>query len=267
MKSFISPILTLFISLLVLLGCDSKNIKPIEPGVKIGIILMHGKGGDTRWVSPLAISLRSSGVKVVVPNMAWHKNRIYDKTFNEAMAEINSHVREMKSLGIQIIYVAGHSLGAIAASGYAAQYNDIHGIILLAPGHFVGWPGFNRYFVSDLQIAESMINSEKGDKKRNFIDINSGKKTSRYITAKVFKSWFSDTGPAEFVSNMENIRGNIPVLYVAGSQDTIPQTQNKTYAFDKAPSNLKSEFHIIDSNHLNVPREADEVVIEWLRKP
>lgn len=257
--------LTLVTLLLTLFGCNSKSIKPIENGKNIGVVLMHGKGGDTRWVDPLASSLKSAGVQVDVPDMAWHRNRIYDKTFDEAMAEINGHVAKMKSSGVQSVFVAGHSLGAVAAAGYAARYSDIQGVILLAPGHFTAWPGFHDRFVNDLEKAESMIQAGKGDERSSFGDMNSGKRDTRYISAAIFKSWFSDTGPAEFVSNMRNIKGDVPILYVAGSQDRIPQTKNREYAFDVAPGNSKSEFIVIDSDHLDVPRNADEVVINWLR--
>lgn len=262
-KTFAAALIS---AVLVIAGCSSTNIKPIENGQKIGVVLMHGKGGDTRWVEPLASSLRSAGVKVVTPNMPWHRNRIYDKTFEEAMGEINNHVTRMKASGAESVFVAGHSLGAIAAAGYAARHNDIQGIILLAPGHFTGWPGFHRFFIDDLEKADAMIKAGKGDSKSSFRDANVGSRDSRYITANIFYSWFSDVGPAEFVENMRNNKGGIPVLYVAGSQDRIPQTQNRVYAFDKAPPNPKNHFAIVDSDHLDVPRKADEVVIEWLRK-
>lgn len=263
MKSIRTFAATLIAAVMMLTGCNT--IKPIPNGEKIGVVLMHGKGGTTQWVDPLGSSLRSAGVQVDVPDMAWHRDRIYDKTFDEAMAEIKSHVVKMKSKGVQSVYVAGHSLGAIAAAGYGARYDDVQGIILLAPGHFTAWWGFHRHFVDDLSKAESMIKSGKGNEESSFSDSNMGKSYTRHITANVFKSWFSDTGPAEFVSNMTNIKRGIPVLYVAGSQDRNPQTQNREYAFDKAPTNSKSKFVIIASDHLDVPRKADEVVIEWLR--
>ena len=111
-----------------------------------------------------------------------------------------------------------------------------------------------------------MISSGEGDKKSSFGDINVGKRDTRYITAKIFKNWFSPSGPAEFVSNITNLKGNVPVLYVAGSRDRVPQTQNREYAFDLAPGNPKSQFTIIDASHLEVPEKSAEVVIEWLRK-
>jgi pimeloyl-ACP methyl ester carboxylesterase len=257
----------LLLGALLLAGCNSNPIKPIENGNTMGVLLMHGKGGDTRWVDPLASILRAAGVQVLTPRMPWHRDRIYDKTFDDAMAEIAGQVRAMKDQGVRSVYLAGHSLGAIAAAGYAARHDDVQGIILLAPGHFTGWPGFHRRFVADLARADAMIAAGQGDETASFGDINGGKTSMRYLKANIFKSWFSDTGPAEFVANMKAVRGGIPILYVAGSQDRIPQTQNREYAFDKAPSNPRSRFVVIDSDHLDVPRKADETVIEWLRQP
>ncbi|MFN2232907.1 MAG: alpha/beta hydrolase [Anaerolineales bacterium] len=266
MKSLRALHIILFSVVLILVGCNSKNIKSFESANKIGVILMHGKGGDTRWVDPLAYSLRSAGMQVVTPIMPWHKDRIYDKTFDEAMAEIHSYVLKMRSNGIQYVYLSGHSLGSIAAAGYAARYDDIRGIILLAPGHFTGELGFHNMFIADLKKADTMIKAGEGNKNSTFNDINVGKRRdARYITANIFNSWFSDKGPAEFVANMKKIKNSIPVLYLAGSQDRIPQTKNREYAFNKAPQNPKSRFVIIDSAHLYVPRNADKVIIEWLR--
>lgn len=251
---------------LVLSGCNAKNVKPIENGNEIGVVLMHGKGGDTKWVEPLATSLRAAGVQVVTPDMPWHGKRIYDKSFDESMAEINGHVKKLQSGGAKAVYVAGHSLGAAAAAGYAARHDDIQGIILLAPAHFTASPAFARKFVADLEKADEMIKSGEGEARSSFGDLNAGKRDTRITTATIYKSWFSATGPAEFVSNMKNIRGNLPVLYVAGSQDKTPSSADRTYAFDGAPTNPKSQFIIIDASHLDVPRESAEVVIEWLRK-
>ena len=250
---------------LMFIGCSLKTIKPIAHGEKIGVVLMHGKGSDTQWIDPLKSSLEKAGVQVIAPKMPWHKSRIYDKSFDDAMAEINSHVKDLKQKGAAKVFVAGHSMGAIAAAGYAGRFDDIQGIILLAPGHFTAWPAFHNRFVDDLTKADEMINAGKGDEKGEFNDLNAGKTFTRFVTANIYKSWFSDSGPAEFTANMANIKGHIPVLYIAGSQDRIPQTKNKDYAFVKAPSNPESHFVIIESGHLDVPERADEIVINWLR--
>ena len=66
------------------------KIKRIEGSEQIGVLLMHGKGGDDRWVYPLAVGLRDAGVIVEAPSsMPWSKTRIYEKSFEESMIEID----------------------------------------------------------------------------------------------------------------------------------------------------------------------------------
>lgn len=258
--------LTCIVPAMLLSGCNPKNIKPVEGGDKIGVVLMHGKDSPTtRPVDPLAASLRTAGVKVVTPLMPWTRNRIYDKTFEDSLLEIQGHVRKLRAQGATRVYLAGHSLGAVTSAGYGARIGDVDGIVLLAPGHFTNQPGFSKNFGKDLETARAMIEAGKGENKANFRDINSGVPATRHITARVFLSWFSPTGPAEFVANMSNISETIPLLYVAGSLDRIPGTQNRAYAFDKVPRHPKSQFVVIPAAHGEVPEKADEIVIEWLR--
>ena len=83
----------LFLISLVLLGFaafNTANSQPLVAPNEIGIVLLHGKGADTRWVDPLGKSLRVAGVRVADPDMAWHRNRIYDKTFVYDIGDVDS---------------------------------------------------------------------------------------------------------------------------------------------------------------------------------
>lgn len=261
----IGRILALFIAAICAISCSSPTVKPFIPNEKIGIVLLHGKGGDTRWVDPLASTLRSAGAQVLTPNMPWDKSRIYGKGFEESLLDIQRLVGQLRSAGANRIYVAGHSLGAIAAAGYGARIGDIQGIILLAPGHFTSQPDFERKFAEDVRKAEDLIASGKGDQVTVFNDISSGQSSTRYVSPNIYWSWFSPTGPADFVSNMSSLKDGVSVLYVAASRDGIPETKNQSYAFDKAPTNPKNKFVIISSSPLDVPRQSTEIVSDWLR--
>jgi 2',3'-cyclic-nucleotide 2'-phosphodiesterase (5'-nucleotidase family) len=46
----------------------------------------------------------------LVPDMPWHRNRIYDKTFEDSLQEINAHVEKLIQKGAKKVFVAGHSL-------------------------------------------------------------------------------------------------------------------------------------------------------------
>lgn len=253
-----------FISMFTMTGWVSAE--SIKDANKIGIVLMQGKGGTTKWVDSLSSSLDSTGVQVMTPDMPWHRDRIYDKSFENSMLEIKGYVEELKEKGATKIFVAGHSLGAVAAAGYAAQIGNIQGIILLAPGHFTNVRKFKNRFVDDLEKANEMISAGKANEASEFGDINNGSRVTRDVKASTYKSWFSPKGPAEFVKNMENLKPGISVLYVAGSEDRLPRTKDREYAFDGAPLNEKNQFTTIDSGHLDVPELSADVVIAWLAK-
>ncbi len=258
-------ILSIFVSVLFLIGCGASNIKPINNGDKIGVVLMHGKGSDGRSVKPLEYSLSSAGVQYITPDLSWHRDRIYDKTFQESLLEIQGYVEKLKAKGVKKVFVAGHSLGAVVATGYGRHIGDINGIILLAPGHFTGRWGWKDKFEEDLEQADDMINEEKGSNKANFKDRTSGRRVSRYITANIYKSWFGD-GDIEFVDNMKNLKKGVSVLYIAASQDKVRRTKDREYAFDFAPINSKNKWVEIDSSHDDTPAKSGEIVVDWLRK-
>ena len=105
-------------------------------GDDLGVVLLHGKGGlPTGYIRELASALQGKGYLVSTPTMPWAKNRIYDASFEQAMVEIDREVDALRQKGAKLIVVAGQSLGANAALGYAASRNRVGGIIALAPAH------------------------------------------------------------------------------------------------------------------------------------
>jgi esterase/lipase len=246
----------LFVFLLVVvMGYAQENI---------GIVLMHGKDSTPKIVSVLSDNLESAGFKVLTPDMPWSKKRIYDRTYKESIEEINQYVKELKSDGMDKVYVAGHSMGAVVSAGYASLHDGIDGIILIAPGHFVSQEDVVNSMQEAVAKAKEMIDTGKADEKSDFDDINMLKKFTRNVKASVFYSWFNPEGEADFATNMKNLKADIPVLYVAASKDNIPRTKDRTYAYDNTPKNEKSKFIIIEATHMQVVAKSSKVVIEWL---
>lgn len=244
------------------------KIKPIEGGEKIGVLLMHGKGGDDRWVYPLAAGLRDAGVLVEAPSsMPWSKTRIYDKTFEESMIEIDGLVERLKAAGASKIVVGGHCFGATVAMGYAVHREGLSGLILLAPGHLTSAKRFRSFVKDSVAKAEEMIRSGRGDEKAHFKDINMGEPFNRYVTAKLYYSWFAPNGPASFAKNADNMKPGTPLLYiVASKQKKIAKSKDPSFAFDKAPPHPNSKFVTIPSDHLHTPADSLGVVVDWLRR-
>src|SRR5688500_5349110 len=102
----------------------------------LGVVLLHGKAGSPAGhIRELAAALQGKGYLVSTPEMPWAKDRIYDASFEEAMAEIDRQVAALRQRGAKPVVVGGQSLGANAALAYAAPRGRAGGIIPLAPPH------------------------------------------------------------------------------------------------------------------------------------
>ena len=83
---------------LALLTVAVLAIQLIEKKDQIGLVLMHGKGGvPSGPIAGLADSLAASGILIEAPLMAWGRGRIYEKTYDDAMGEIDDAVDRLKS--------------------------------------------------------------------------------------------------------------------------------------------------------------------------
>ena len=229
----------------------------------LGVVLLHGKGGSpTGYVRELAAALQGRGYMVSTPAMPWAKSRIYDASFEEAMAEIDRHVDALRQQGAKFVVVAGQSLGANAALGYAASRERVGGIIALAPAHNPESQAFAKRLGSDVRRARAMVAAGKGTEKQVFSDINQGKALEVTATAEVYLSWFDPDGPAVMPRSAASIKSPTPLLFIVGSADRTAPTRD--YIFDKAPAHAKSKFVTVTANHFTVPTAAIEEVVTWL---
>lgn len=235
-------------------GADAGNV---------GIVLMHGKQGSPAFViNRLADRLASAGYAVSSPTMPWSRNRIYEKTVDDSMREIDRECVMLRKQGARKIIVAGQSLGANAAIRYAATRRKIDGLIALAPGHSPESPRMRVLFAEDVEKAKQMIEAGNVSQATLFHDGNMGRKFQIYVRPDVYLSWMAPDGPAVMPRNAASIRTAIPILYIVGSLD--PWATPKDRVFDRVPFHPKSRFVTVSADHLGAPSASIEVVLDWL---
>ncbi len=247
---------------LVLAALSVSQIVKAEPipGEKIGMVLMHGKGGTTNRVDNLSYNLKSAGILVETPLMPWSEDRIYDKGYEESMAEIDTYVARLKAAGAKRIFIAGHSIGANAALGYVARREGLSGAILLAYGYAPG-TGFARKLRNNTEEARAMIAAGKGEQKFTFYDYGGGNDTA-YSSANDLFSWFDPQGPAIIVRNASNVKPNTPVLCIDGSDDWRARCSR---IMRQVPNNPMTRVVIVSADHIGTPSAAADTVLSWLR--
>lgn len=245
-----------------------------DPG-KLGVVLLHGKftfsRGDGRrspaydtHISSLAAALQAAGFRVVMPEMPWSRNRVYDRTYEQAMDEIAAAAGKLKAQGADRIVVAGHSMGGNAALGYAALKDGVTGVIAIAPGHDPAAPRFRDAVRSSVAKARAMVKAGKGSEQASFDDMNGGQTGTLVTSAAQYLSFFDPDGNAVIPRNAARLPAGTPLLWVAAEDDPLSRL-GPEYAFLKAPTNPLSQYVVVPGSHLLAPDSAITVVVAWLK--
>lgn len=229
-----------------------------------GVVLLHGKGGTpTSMIEGLSETLRKEGALVEAPELPWSHRRIYDATYEQAMAEIDLAVQKLKWAGATRIAVAGHSLGGNAAIGYAARRSDIAAVIALAPGHLPEAWALRIRTKGAIAKAKKLIADGKGDVRQSFPDLAQGIPFQVQATPQVYLSMFDPEGPAVMPKNAAAM-GEIPFLWVVGVADPI-FFHGRDYAFEPGAKHPKSKYLVIPGLHLTTPFQARRAIVDWLK--
>jgi esterase/lipase len=254
---------SIFAFIVLITSCASSPPTPeFLSHTKIGVVVLHGKWGnaDGKPTKPLISALEREGYLVSVPEMPWSGRRGYDKSYEEAMNEIDKAVSELKQKGVMQIFIAGHSMGANGAIGYAAR-KQVDGVMALAPGH-VPDVTLNIY-ADDVTRAKKMVTEGKGNDQLSVTDFNQGKKKELSLTANNYLSYFDPNGAANMPNNASTMKTGTAFLWVVGTQDKMSE-RGSAYAFDKAPANTKSKYLVVKSDHFRTPEDAIPEILIWL---
>lgn len=234
------------------------------PLAGFGVVLLHGKGGTpTSMIEGLSETLKKEGALVEAPELPWSHRRIYDATYDQAMAEIDLAVQKLKWAGAKRIVVAGHSLGGNAAIGYAARRQDLAAVIALAPGHLPEAWALRIRTKGAIAKAKQLVADGKGDVPMSFPDLAQGIPFQVKATPNVYLSMFDPEGPAVIPRNAAAM-GAVPFLWVVGVGDPI-FFHGRDYGFDPGAKHPKSKYLVIPGLHLTTPFQARRMIVDWLR--
>jgi len=248
------------IALMALAPISPIKAEPVA-GEKIGILIMHGKGGTKRLISSLGRALEDAGALIKMPLMGWSAGRIYDKGYEESMDEIDTYVAELETAGATRIFVAGHSIGANAALGYGARREGLAGVILLAYGHVPGKRGFAQKLSKSTNKARRMIDAGNGEETAVFNDSGGANETATSSANDLF-SWFDPKGPATINNNAGKLKPNTPIPCIDGDHD---QWKRCKEILGSAPENPSTKHAVVDADHKGTPSASAEVVLDWLQ--
>ena len=232
--------------------------------IKIGIVLMHGKGGSpAKHVSDLASSLEGQGFLVANLEMPWSGRRDYDVNVGAAEKEVESALSSLRNKGAQKLFVAGHSQGGLFALHFGSKHL-VDGVIAIAPGGNVGSLTFREKLGESVELARKLITEGKGDEKTKLNDYENAKGTYPVTTApSVYLTWFEPEGAMNQMKAVRSMNPAVPVLFITPTNDYPGLIKVKQQMFDALPKNPHTKMYEPKSNHLNAPSASIQELVEW----
>jgi pimeloyl-ACP methyl ester carboxylesterase len=258
MRTFLTRVLAIVVTVV---SCSSIAQTPLP---RLGIVIMHGKGGSpTRHVSDLASSLEGKGYLIANLEMPWSGRRNYDVNVSAAEKEVESALDTLRSKGAQKLFVAGHSQGGVFAI-YLGTKQSIDGIIAIAPGGNVGNSTFREKLGDSVELARKLIAEGKGDEKTRFSDYEGAKGIYPILTTpSLYLSWFEPDGAMNQTAALKNMNPRVPILFIAPTGDYPGLRNLKNQLFSLLPKNPLSKLYEPNSSHLDAPSASRDEIMRW----
>jgi pimeloyl-ACP methyl ester carboxylesterase len=235
-----------------------------SPPPRIGIVIMHGKGGSpTKHVADLVSSLEGKGYFVANLEMPWSGRRDYDVNVAGAEKEVESALDSLRAKGAVNLFVAGHSQGGLFALYFGGKHS-VDGIVAIAPGGSVGSPIFREKLSESVEYARRLVADGKGNDKTRFLDFEGSKGTYPIVSTPAnYLSWFDPDGAMNQSIAVQNVNPNIPVLFIGPKGDYPGLLKAKQPMFDALPRHPLTKLYEPDSNHLSAPSASLDEILRW----
>jgi len=232
--------------------------------IKIGIVIMHGKGGSpAKYVSDLASSLERQGFLVANLEMPWSGRRDYDVDVSAAEKEVEAALGSLRDKGAQKLFVAGHSQGGLFALYFGGKH-VLDGVIAIAPGGDVSNPTYREKVGESVETARKLIADGKGQEKARLTDFEGSRGTYPIVTTPAaYLSWFDPDGAMNEPAAIRSMNPAVPVLFIAPTGDYPGLRKVKQKMFDALPRNPRTKMYEPNSSHLNAPSASIKEIVEW----
>ena len=221
---------------------------------KIGLVIMHGKGGSpTKFVADLAAALESQGFLVANLEMPWSGKREYDVSVTIAEQEVEAALSALRGKGAKKLFVIGHSQGGLFAL-YFANKHSVDGVVAIAPGGNIANQVFREKLGDSVALARKLIAEGKGEDKANLSDYENIRGTYTVISPpSAYLSWFDPEAAMNQTKAMQGVNSVTPVLYIAPTNDYPGLRKVKQEMFEALPKNPLTKLYEPNANHIEAP--------------
>ncbi len=236
---------------------------PAGAADRLGIVLIHGKGGLPQQLTPMAETLAAQGHLTEQPEMCWSRHRIYDRLYLDCLRDIDAAAGRLKERGATAMVVLGMSLGGNAALSFGATRPGLKGVITLVAAHAPEFIGLRPEVAASLAHARALIAAGQGNVKTTFNDVNAHTSIFNFsvnTTPNIYVSFFAPDSAGVMPANAARLTA--PLLYVTASND--PTQRGRDYIFARVPAHPLNRYVTVNADHIGTPAAAREAVLSWL---
>ncbi len=239
-------------------------MKVMSEPQKIGIVIMHGKGGSpSRHVSDLASALERKGYLVANLEMPWSGKRDYDVSVSAAEEQVEVALSSLRSKGAKNVFVAGFSQGGVFALHFAGKH-AVDGSICIAPGGSVENTVFREKLGDSVARAKQLVAEGKGNEKTRLDDFEGSKGTYPvFTTPAVYLTWFDADGAMNSQRAARAANPQIPILWIVAKRDYPGLRKTNIPMFDSLPKNPYTRLFEPSSDHLGAPSASLDEIVRW----
>ncbi len=232
---------------------------------KVGIVIMHGKGGSpNRLVDGLANELAGKGLLVANIEMPWSGDRHYDVSVSDAEHEVETALTKLRSKGATKVFVAGHSQGGAFALHFAGKHRA-DGIICIAPGGNVGNKLFRDNLGEAVSRARQLVAEGKGNERVNLEDFEGKRGTFAVLTTPtVYLTWFDPDGAMNMQRAAEAVDPSNPILWLVATRDYPGLRKTNIPMFNTLPKNPHTRMFEPDADHRGAPTASADEIMRWI---
>jgi len=258
------PLLAPVILALLLGLAVSAPVRAQPAPAKLGIVVMHGKGGSpARHVAELAAGLEMKGYLVANIEMPWSGGRSYDVPVAAAESEVEAALAQLRAQGAAHLFVAGHSQGGLFAL-YFGDRHPVDGIIAIAPGGNVASPSYREKLGEAVSRARELAAAGKADEQTRLLDFEGSKGVyTIWCTPANYLSWFDPDGAMNELKAIKSMDPRVPVLFIAPTGDYPPLRASRQMMFGALPPHPLTRLYEPNSNHLGAPAASIEEIARW----
>lgn len=234
-------------------------------GQGIGIVVMHGKGGQpgAPHIMDFVEQLERRGFLVANLEMPWSRNRNYDVPTSRGEEEVASAAAELRAKGARKVFLAGHSQGG----GFALHVGGkpgLDGIIALAPGGNVAGPVYRSKVADALARARKRVAEGKGNEPERLADYEAARGLYPIVSVPAaYVTWFDPDGAMNISRAVRAMDPKTPVLFVVPTNDYPGLIKAAPRLFGDLPKNPLTKFHEPGSDHLHAPSASVDEIVRW----